>query len=94
MPRTTPRRRGTSGARLPTTPRQSAQARRPDGDGQSWRHRLHALPGCATVKLHSANPIERLIGEIKRPTEVIGIFPNEHAIVRLADAVLLEQNAE
>ena len=32
-------------------------------------------------KLHSTNPIERLNGEIKRRTEVVGIFPNEDAIV-------------
>ena len=33
-------------------------------------------------KLHSANPLERLNGEIKRRTEVAGIFLNEAAITR------------
>lgn len=44
------------------------------------------------AKLHSTNPIERLNGEIKRRTEIVGTFPNDEAIVRLVGALLLEQN--
>ena len=46
------------------------------------------------AKLHSTNPLERLNGEIKRRSEVVGIFPNEAAITRLIGALLLEQNDE
>ena len=53
-----------------------------------------SFPPQHRVKLHSTNPLERLNGEIKRRTEVVGIFPNEAAITRLIGAIILEQNDE
>jgi transposase-like protein len=46
------------------------------------------------AKIPSTNPIERLNGAIKRRTDVVGIFPNEGAITRLIDAILLEPSDE
>jgi transposase-like protein len=48
---------------------------------------LHELPSQHRAKLHFTNPLERLNGEIRRRTEVVGIFPNEPAITRLIGAI-------
>ena len=46
------------------------------------------------AKLRSTNPLERLNKEIARRSDVVGIYPNDASLVRLAGALLLEQNDE
>lgn len=53
-----------------------------------------AFPKEHWTQIHSTNSLERLNKEIKRRTNVVGIFPNDAAIIRLVGALLLEQNDE
>ena len=52
------------------------------------------FPKAHRLQIQSTNPLERLNAEIKRTTDVVGIFPIEAAITRLIGALLLEQNDE
>jgi putative transposase len=53
-----------------------------------------AFPQAHWRKLWSTNPLERVNGEIKRRTNVEGIFPNDASIARLITAVIVEQHDE
>lgn len=53
-----------------------------------------AIPTEHWRQLHSTNPVERLNRELARRCDVVGIFPNAAALLRLAWAVLLEQRDE
>lgn len=53
-----------------------------------------AFPQAHWRKLWSTNPLERLNGEIKRRTNVVGIFPNDAAVARLVTAVVVEAHDE
>jgi putative transposase len=55
---------------------------------------FYLLPSEHWTKLRSTNPLERVNKEIGRRTDVVGIFPNDQAVVRLAGALLSEQNDE
>jgi hypothetical protein len=52
------------------------------------------FPRAHWTQIYSTNPLERLNAEIKRRTNVVGIFPNDASITRLVGAMMLEQNDE
>jgi putative transposase len=55
---------------------------------------FYAFPAEHWPKLRSTNPLERVNREIGRRSDVVGIFPNDQALLRLAGMLSLEQNDE
>jgi putative transposase len=55
---------------------------------------FYAFPAEHWPRLRSTNPLERVNREIGRRSDVVGIFPNDAALLRLAGMLLLEQNDE
>jgi transposase-like protein len=55
---------------------------------------FYAFPAMHWPELRSTNPLERVNREIGRRTDVVGIFPNNRALIRLATSVVIEQNDE
>jgi putative transposase len=54
----------------------------------------YAFPKDHWPKLRSTNPLERVNREIGQRSDVVGIYPNDQALIRLAGMLLLEQNDE
>jgi transposase-like protein len=55
---------------------------------------FYSFPADHWTKLRSTNPLERVNREIGRRTDVVGIFPNDRSLIRLATSVVIEQNDE
>ena len=55
---------------------------------------FYAFPTAHHSKLRSTNPLERVNREIGRRSDVVGVFPNDDALLRLAGSLLIEQNDE
>ena len=74
----------------PKVPKLAALMGAAEADVLAYMH----FPAAHRAKSHSTNPLERLHGEIKRRSDVVGIFPNDAVVARLIGAILLEQSDE
>ena len=78
--RADPRRPVPEGRRASSTAPRPTCSRTPRSPGRHWR------------KIASTNPLERINKEIKRRSNVVGIFPDDASVIRLVGAVLLDQH--
>jgi transposase-like protein len=78
---------------LSMTPRWSKAAKVLEASGEDVLTYM-TFPADHWTRIYSTNPLERVIAEIKRRTNVVGIFPDEDAVIRLVGSVLMEVNDE
>jgi putative transposase len=85
---------GSDWARSSTSSAPYAKVARLLEDAEADLLAFYAFPAEHWSKLRSTNPLERVNREIGRRSDVVGIFPNDAALLRLAGMLLLEQNDE